>query len=261
MRLEVWNTVAAVGTFLVVVATAVAALIQLRHLRVNNQLQALLAILSMPYEPVLNEAFDFVLGGFSACMRDPEFRAELVGAIPPARQRHKQFRVCDYYERLGSCIKFKLISEDLYFDNSSPERFWTILEPAIALYRTARGPTAYENFEYLVIRSREWDRRHPSGNLPRNNRSTQPPELDAAQRGQPVARDAPTTRKGFMTSPVRDCAFMRTGIVRRKSATVPGSARGRVHATTDDSLRLRLDRSDPHTHFDRPSLPELLACF
>ncbi len=165
-HLAIWNTVATVGTFVVVLIAATAAFIQLRHLRVNNELQALLAILKMPYEPALGDAFDFVVGDFANCMRDQHFRAELTGLVMPNRARHKEMRVCDYYERLGSCIKFKLISEELYFDNSSPERFWRILEPAIALYRQNRGPAAYENFEYLVIRSREWDRRHPAGTLP-----------------------------------------------------------------------------------------------
>ena len=167
MRLEVWNTVATVGTFLVILATAIAAIVQLQHLRVNNQLQALLAILRMPYDPELSNAFDFVLGDFKNKMRDPGFRDDLTKMTPPDRRIHKELRVCDYYERLGSCIKFGLIAEELYFDNSTPERFWNVLEPAIALYRRNRGSTAYENFEYLVIRSNEWDRRHPNGNLPR----------------------------------------------------------------------------------------------
>jgi len=167
VRLEVWNTVATVGTFLVILATAIAAIVQLQHLRVNNQLQALLAILRMPYDPELSNAFDFVLGDFKNKMRDPGFRDDLTKMTPPDRRIHKELRVCDYYERLGSCIKFGLIAEELYFDNSTPERFWNVLEPAIALYRRNRGPTAYENFEYLVIRSNEWDRRHPNGNLPR----------------------------------------------------------------------------------------------
>jgi hypothetical protein len=156
VRLEVWNTVATVGTFLVILATAIAAIVQLQHLRVNNQLQALLAILRMPYDPELSTSFDFVLGDFKNKMRDPDFRADLTKLTPPDRRIHKELRVCDYYERLGSCIKFGLIAEELYFDNSTPERFWNVLEPAIA----------YENFEYLVIRSNEWDRRHPNGNLP-----------------------------------------------------------------------------------------------
>ncbi len=176
VHLEVWNTVATVGTFVVVLLTGGAALVQLRHLRVNNQLHALLAILSMPMEQRLAEAFEFVTGDFRTSINDETFRAQLADSVAPDRRAHKELRVCDYYERLGSCIKLGLIPERLYFDNSSPERFWEILEPAIALYRIKRGPVAYENFEYLVMRSREWDRKNPYGSYPAGMpRATLPP--------------------------------------------------------------------------------------
>ncbi len=161
-----------VGTFVVIALTAIAALVQLSHLRVNNQLQVLLSIIRMPNEPELSGAFDFVVGEFRRRLEDPRFRAELEDITPPDRRVHKELRVCDYYERLGSCIKFGLIPARLYLDNSSPDRFWKILEPAIAIYRRRRGPTAYENFEYLVAISREWDRQHPHGAYPSGNRAT-----------------------------------------------------------------------------------------
>ena len=166
MSLEHWAVVVNVGTFVVIAVTAIAALIQLSHLRVNNQLQVLLTIIRMPNEPELSASFDFVAGQLRRRLEDPQFRAELEDLTPADRHLHKELRVCDYYERLGSCIKFGLIPAHLYLDNSSPENFWKILEPAIAIYRRRRGPTAYENFEYLVMLSREWDRRHPNGAYP-----------------------------------------------------------------------------------------------
>ena len=44
--LEILNTVAAVGTFLVITATAIAAAVQLRHLRANNQLAGMLDVVA-----------------------------------------------------------------------------------------------------------------------------------------------------------------------------------------------------------------------
>lgn len=41
MPLEAWGTIASVGTFVVVAATAIAALVQLGHLRAANQVSAL----------------------------------------------------------------------------------------------------------------------------------------------------------------------------------------------------------------------------
>lgn len=165
MTLEALSTAAAVGTFLVIAATAIAALVQLRHLRVSNQLQGLLAILSLPYDPVLNEAFQFVGHELEARMRDPAFRRELEGPRVD-RKVHKELLVCDYYERLGSIVKNGLIPEELYFDNSTPEQYWKLLSQVIALRRRVRGPVAYDNFEYLIARSRAYDRRHPNGAYP-----------------------------------------------------------------------------------------------
>lgn len=163
-----WNLAVNTGMLIVITATAVAAVIQLSHLRNNNQLQALLTILRMPYDPVLREANEFVQGELSEALKDPRFRAELESTRPPNRRVHKELMLCDYYERLASFIKFGLIKEDLYFDNSSPERFWVLVEPAIAIYRRQRGPIAYSNFEWLVSRGRAWNERHADGNYPRN---------------------------------------------------------------------------------------------
>jgi len=166
MTLETLSTTAAVGTFLVIGATAIAAIVQLRQLRASNQLQGLIAILSLPFEPVLMESFEFVTHELPDRMNDPAFRRDLEQAGPIDRRVHKELRLCDYYERLGSMVKYGLFWEELYFDNSSPERFWKLVSPGIAIQRRARGDVLYENFEYLVARSREWDKRHPEGNYP-----------------------------------------------------------------------------------------------
>ena len=166
MSLELWSTIASTGTWLVITATAVAAIIQLRHLRASNQQQELLTILRMPLEPALREALDFTTREFPQKMQDFEFRKQLDTRLPPDRSIHKELWVCDYYERIGSCIKLGLFDEELYFDNSSPDRYWVVLEPAIAILRRQRGPVVYDNFEYLVVRCREWDAKHPRGNYP-----------------------------------------------------------------------------------------------
>jgi len=44
MSLETWSTAASIGTFVVIAATAVAALAQLRHMRSSNQIAAVTAM-------------------------------------------------------------------------------------------------------------------------------------------------------------------------------------------------------------------------
>ena len=41
MSLELWNTIGTVGTFVVIATTAIAAIVQLRHMRSSDQIAAL----------------------------------------------------------------------------------------------------------------------------------------------------------------------------------------------------------------------------
>lgn len=166
MSLELWNSLAAWATLLVIAATAVAAVIQLRHLRANNDLQGLLKVLEMAYEPVVQDAFDYLTGVFPQRVKDPAYLRELEMDTIDSRV-HKELVACEYYERLGSYVKNGLISSEFYLDCSSPEMYWEALAPVIAILRKHRGCTAYENFEYLVVLERDWNQRHPEGNYPK----------------------------------------------------------------------------------------------
>ena len=52
MPYESWSTLAGIGTFIVFAATAIAAIIQLRHLRANNELNSVLAIFGRKETPL-----------------------------------------------------------------------------------------------------------------------------------------------------------------------------------------------------------------
>lgn len=164
MALDLLNTIAALGTFVVIAATALAASIQLRHLRQNNELQAVLALRSERSQ-ALEDAYEFARTELSGKLEDPRFRAELE-APSPRRTVHKELTLCDYFEHIGVYIKHGLIDENVYFEIGSPENYWPYLEPVIAIYRRQRGPSAYENFEYLVMRARRFNAEHPRGTYP-----------------------------------------------------------------------------------------------
>jgi hypothetical protein len=57
MSLEAWSAAAQIGTFLVIAATAVAALVQLNHLRAANQIAASNMFIQEYEGPELREAF------------------------------------------------------------------------------------------------------------------------------------------------------------------------------------------------------------
>lgn len=178
MTLEVVNTVATVATFLVILASAIAAVIQLRHLRAGNDLQGLLKVLETAYEPAIQEAFDFLSHDFPEKIKDPKFRQELL-MHPIDSHVHKELIAMEYYERLGSFVKNHLISTKFYLDCSSPDLYWDVLAPVVGAMRQSHGQSAYENFEYLVVLSKNWNERHPEGNYPKGVRRLPIPPFDA----------------------------------------------------------------------------------
>src|SRR6202043_93829 len=74
MSLELVNTAAAVGTFLVITTTAIAAVIQLRHLRASNQLQGLLTALARMEDDDFNTWFTVTQERLPVLLNDPTFR-------------------------------------------------------------------------------------------------------------------------------------------------------------------------------------------
>jgi hypothetical protein len=179
MNLDTLNTIASYGADIIFLATALAALIQLRHLRSANDLQGLLKVLEMAYQPAIQEAFDFVTHEYPEKIKDPAFRRELL-IHPIDSHVHKELIAIEYYERLGSYVKNHLIPADLYLDCSSPSHYWNTLAPVVATLRQKHGPASYENFEYLVAREHEWDAAHPNGNYPADTqRLPLPPPISA----------------------------------------------------------------------------------
>ena len=74
MSLELINTLAALVTVSIVAATAIAALVQLRHLHAANQIHALLAVAEKLDSPEFTAALTTMNGGLEAALADQEFR-------------------------------------------------------------------------------------------------------------------------------------------------------------------------------------------
>ena len=156
-------------TFIVVAVTAAAATIQLRHLRASNQLSGLLTILHYSQDDREQERRNFVLRDLETRLQDADFRKSLE-QHPVDPQIHKELHVCDFFEQIGNYMKRGLIDEDAYLDTACDfvDAMWRKLEPAIAIMRRTRDNSLYDNFEYLVVRSRAWLARHPNGAYPYN---------------------------------------------------------------------------------------------
>lgn len=155
MSYEMLGALAAVGTLLVIAATAVAAVIQLGHMRASNQINTALAIFAQSHGLQMEDRFGFVVNELPEKMQDPAFRAGYA-STPVDRHTHPEMYVLDYYHQLGNFLILKLVDERVVMSQEllRATAFWQLLEPSIAILRRTT-PLAYIGFEYLVSRARQ----------------------------------------------------------------------------------------------------------
>ena len=100
MTLEAASAISQVGTFVVIAATAVTAIVQLRHLRSGNQLMWMRG-LAQDYEGAeFRDAFHFVRSQLTDRLKEAPFRNELrFGLID--RAKHPEVVVLNLFENWG----------------------------------------------------------------------------------------------------------------------------------------------------------------
>jgi hypothetical protein len=176
MSLELWNTFGTFGTFLVIAATGIAALVQLRHMRGSNQIAALSDLFEKERTPEFLTARRFVFSGLHERMQDPAFRYQIVHAAARTEENaeliDKILATGSYYEEMGIFAKCGLVDCDLLFDMHSENivNAWNALREVTAVRRAHQSPLVYENFEYVTVLAQGWLARHPSGTYPANVR-------------------------------------------------------------------------------------------
>ena len=169
-----WDILSAVSTFvtmLVVAATAIAAVIQLRHMRAGNAISGFLGFMDKWSSPEAREIANYAFSDrMKQKLADPEYRQELVSKPIVDRLKHPEFQYLDFWESIGMFVKLGYFAEDVVLESGGPTalRAWEALAPAIAIVRSARGSQVYDNFEYLASRAIMWEAKHPDGIFPKD---------------------------------------------------------------------------------------------
>jgi hypothetical protein len=165
---DILNAGVQIATLLVFGGTAVAALLQIRHLRASNELDALLRITEQLRGNELQDAFKYVQTELDAKVADTDYRRELSRRGFVDSNRHPEMNVCNWFNEVGTLVKNRLIAEATFLDLFSRlvTYYWKRLDPVIALLRRERGLGQYENFEYLAMLAERWETRHPHGAYP-----------------------------------------------------------------------------------------------
>jgi len=167
MSLELVNTIASIGTLLVIAATAVAALAQLRHSRGGNQIVALTECREVLESESFMRSLRFVVRELRDRLNDPKTRAGLMSA-PLDEDLRAVNVVGNFFESMGSFVKHDIIDEDIAMDlwSGIVLQAWHSLTPALGVMRQVAGAGLWENFEYLAAISKDYAASHASGTYP-----------------------------------------------------------------------------------------------
>jgi hypothetical protein len=168
MSLELVNTIAAVGTFVVIGATAIAAVVQLRHMRANNQLEGLLTVLARVEDANFNKWMTEAATQLPTLLADSAYRRSI---MEDTYDRSISWLFLgNSYDWVGSLVKNGLIPKNAFMDVYSYRviRAWDILHDVLVILRRTRGPAVWENFEYLYQHAKRWIESNPSGTFPKN---------------------------------------------------------------------------------------------
>lgn len=175
MSIELINALASLLTVIIVAATAIAALVQLRHLRAGNQINAMLSIGENLGSKAFTDAGLLVRQKVEAAQDDPRFRDYVIAfargqAISDVglgfeHQLTSINLVGNAFEELGILVKNGIVDKSLFLDRYSwiILTYWRKIDELLALAREASGQVAlWENFEYLAVLSEDWLKHNPS---------------------------------------------------------------------------------------------------
>jgi Domain of unknown function (DUF4760) len=158
---------------LVIAGTAIAAIVQLRHARSSNQIEALAELRQENASSEMEPAQRFVRYDLREKIKDPAFRHQLANPETLTTEnrllRNHINRVGNYYEGMGTLVKSGLADKDLVLDSFSSTVLltWNLLAPVVAIVRQSLGDRSiWENFEYPTVLSQDWETTYPNGTYP-----------------------------------------------------------------------------------------------
>ena len=174
MSAEWVTAVATAGTFVVIAASAIAALLQLRHTRGSNQIVALTECRETLESNEFQDARAFLTLRVPELMRDPEMQKRLSEPYFPAELRPAG-NVANFFESMGAFVRFNIIDRRIACDLwcGVDVACWNGMLP-ITSVRRRLDPGIWENFEYLAALSEEFMERNPTSYPPGMRRMPMP---------------------------------------------------------------------------------------
>lgn len=171
MSAEWLTAIATAGTFVVIAASAVAALLQIRHMRSGNAISLLTAYNNEFDTQEFQLAFAYVRSELPGRLGDDTVLDELANAPPFVGEFAAIRTIANFFEDMGAFVLTRLLDPRivcmLYAENVTSA--WKSIAPVAALLRhKLDSPSIWENFEYLAVLSADFIERYPQGLFPQS---------------------------------------------------------------------------------------------
>jgi len=169
MPLELWNTLATTGTMLVIAVTAIAAFVQLRHMRGSNQIIAMTELRERLESPEYQDALRFVVEELPQRVTDPNLKTEL-RKNPFVGEYRAISAVANVQELIGLLIRSGVIDKHsaCALWAWQVKTAWDALAPVVAFVReNDKSSAIWEHFEYIAVLSKQFMDRYPNGEYPK----------------------------------------------------------------------------------------------
>ena len=168
MSLELLNTLATITTTVVITATAIAAVVQLRHMRASNQIAGQLALRQVLLDDAFIESMGHIRFEIRDLLKEPQFLAYVrqfhLSSATDGDERYDRsymaaLRVGRNLENIGNMIRNGMTDRRIFLEQYANlvVMAWDGTEPLLRIRREATGNDAtWEDFEYLTVLSRRW---------------------------------------------------------------------------------------------------------
>jgi hypothetical protein len=147
-----WEAVTALGTLFsafVVAVAAIAAVVQIRHLRAGNQLEAILRIYDAFNSAEMMAARRYVLLELPEVLKDEHVRRSL--AAPGQQIDPRMTRVGNFFNELGALVVDGFLEERLVWPLVPiAARAWRIVAPIALEWRRQQDDPVWADFEYIA---------------------------------------------------------------------------------------------------------------
>jgi len=179
MSPEWLSAIAGAGTFVVIAASALAALVQLRHMRSSNQIAALTDMRKTIESQEFQAAFAFLLDELPERLKEPAVRNSFSTSkwLPPGFGPVRL--IANFFANIGLLVRTGVIDRQLacYLWHDHVLRSWEAIAPVAVNIRALRNDDMWQNFEYFAVLSKQWIASHPQGLYPRGAARMAAPEL------------------------------------------------------------------------------------